>query len=283
MTARRTGPLRVAIAAACLAGAGACSLTPRHDREWYPYLANLPHVEQTGTEVAITPVSDWSYEAAGPTDQCYTDARFDINTLNDVWFVLEPQPGSTRVAHTFLLFEFEDDQLEGLTIEARREADENYSAVRGAFRAYELYYLWGSARDLLTRRAVYLDHEVFIYPLALTDAQKRYLLANLVARTAEIEAQPRFYNTFFSNCTNELAKAVDLDWHYAFVLTGLSDEYLYRRGFIPGATFADAHARSDMTAFIKALNEDGLEVDFDAAVLAELRRRRDAEETPLVD
>jgi hypothetical protein len=117
-----------------------------------------------------------------------------------------------------------------------------------------------------------LGHEVFVYPVAISAEQREALLRNLLERTHALETRPRYYNTITSNCTNELAKAAGFNWAPAFIFTGRSDEYLFRRGIIPGANFAEAHARSDMTATITGLN--ALPADaFDAALLAELRRR----------
>jgi hypothetical protein len=269
-------PLRPALAsiAAILLLGSAASVTgpPRADRDWHPYLSRTAQVRLGEGHFSVTPVSDWSYARHGPTSETYGDAAFPLNQLQNVWFVLEPQPGSQLAAHTLLLFEFEGDRLLGLTIEARREHNEDYSALRGIFNAFELAYVWGTARDFLTRRAVMLDHEVFVYPVAITDAQERVLLTRLLERTQALEQQPRYYNTLFSNCTNELAKAAGFHWAPAYVLTGRSDEYLFRRGVIPGASFTQAHARSDMTDFIQALNVVPAEA-FDAALLAELRRR----------
>jgi hypothetical protein len=98
------------------------------------------------------------------------------------------------------------------------------------------------------------------------------LLTRLLERTHELETHPRFYNTITSNCTNELAKAAGFHWAPAYILTGRSDEYLFRRHIIPGATFEQAHARSDMTQFIKQMNEVP-PADFNRRILAELRRR----------
>jgi hypothetical protein len=257
---------------ASLALAG-CASAPRADRDWYPYLARTAHVELAADRFAVAPVSDWSYQRAGPTSQTYGDAAFTLQALRQVWFVLEPQPGSELAAHTLLLFEFEGDRLLGLTIEARREANEDYSVFAGIWNKYELAYVWASARDLLTRRAVMLDHEVFVYPIAIEDDRKRRLLTRLLERTEALETMPRYYNTLFSNCTNELAKAAGFRWAPAYILTGRSDEYLFRRGIIPGENFAEAHARSDMSDFIETLNSAPAS-DFDASLLAELRRRR---------
>lgn len=258
-----------ALACTALLALSACA-SPRADRDWYPYLAPTAHATADAERFAVRPVSDWSYAGAGPTAETYTEASFTYADLRTVWFVLEPQPGSKLAAHTFLMFEFTGDRLLGLTIEARREADEKYSAVRGAFNAYELSYLWASARDLLTRRAVMLEHDVFIYPVAIDAAQREQLLRNVLARTAELEANPRYYNTLFSNCTNELAKAAGLRWNYAWVLTGASDNYLFREGLIPGDDFPTAEAAAKRTDLVRALNNAPAR-DFDRLLLQALR------------
>lgn len=266
-------PAFLSIALILLLGAlAAIASSARDDRDWYPYLARTADVTIEADRFAVTPVSDWSYTRAGEAAQTYTEAAFNLDELREVWFMLEPQPGSELAAHTLLLFEFEGDRLLGLTIEARREQHEDYSALWGLFNAFELAYVWGSARDFLTRRTVMLDHEVFVYPVAIDDQQKRDLLRTLLRRTESLEVRPRYYNTIFSNCTNELAKAAGFDWAPAFILTGRSDEYLFERGIIPGPSFAEAHVRSDMTDFITALNEAPPEA-FDKALLTELRRR----------
>lgn len=266
-------PATVSIALILLLGACA-SVTqpPRLDRDWYPYLSHTADVELTGERFSVTPVSAWSYAREGQTDESYIEAAFAFDDLREVWFVLEPQPGSQLAAHTLLLFEFEGDRLLGLTIEARRERHEEYSALRGIFNAFELAYVWGTARDFLTRRTVMLDHDVFIYPVVITQEQKQALLTRLLRRTEALETRPRYYNTIVSNCTNELAKAAGFDWAPAYIFTGRSDEYLFRRGIIPGDTFADAHARSAMKEAVQTLNAAPADA-FDRLLLDELRRR----------
>lgn len=269
----------LAVAWLALAQLSSCALKPRTDRDWDPYLAHTTDVAVDGEHVSITPVTDWSYTAEGPSEVCYRDVAFDMSELRDVWFMLEPQPGSEVAAHTLLLFELEGDRLIGLTIEARREVGERYTAWRGLWNGYELSYVWGSARDFLVRRAVLLNHDVYIYPLAITDPQKQMLLSNLLARTEALETEPRWYNTLFSNCTNELAKAAGIKWHYSFFLTGKSDEHLFRSGTIPGSSFEVAHAEADVSALIRELNAVD-PAQFDAALLEELRARRERAATP---
>ena len=269
-------PLRLALASIALIGAlGAMApITdpPRKQRDWYPYLARTSHVEMAAGSFYVTPVSDWSYARGGPTAETYTATGYRFDELRNVWFMLEPQPGSQLAAHTLPLFEFDGGRMLGLTIEARRERNEGYDPIAGVFNAYELDYHWATARDLLTRRVVMLGHEVFIYPIAIDDEEKRTLLERLLALTDRLEREPRYYNTITSNCTNELAKAAGFHWAPAFVLTGRSDEYLHRIGLIAGHSFAQAHARSDMTAYVAALNR-APPGQFDRELLSELRRR----------
>jgi hypothetical protein len=265
-------PLRATLLGALMVGLVGCvTATPRTDRDWYPYLGRTVHVEQDEARFAVSPVSDWAYSADGPVAETYGEAAYDIADLRAVWFMLEPQPGSQLAAHTLLLFEFEDDRLLGLTIEARREQGESYSALRGAFNAFELTYVWASARDLLTRRAVMLEHDVYVYPIAISEEQKQMLLHRTLERTQSLETTPRFYNTLFSNCTNELAKAAGIDWHYSFILTGTSDEYLFEEGIIPGDNFEAANERAHLTQFIREANENVTPADFDRALLQRLR------------
>ncbi len=263
----------VVLGAAAVFLTACVTATPRNDRDWYPYLARQTQVSMTASVFTVDPVTDWTYTEGGPIAQDYQRETYAFADLQNVWFVLEPQPGMSAAAHTFLLFEFPKDRLIGVTIEARREVNEDYSAFAGLFNKYELAYLWGEARDLMTRRAVMLQHETYVYPLQLTDDTKQTLLRHLLARTEALETTPRFYNTFGSNCTNELAKAANLKWHNSFVLTGGSAKHLFNMKVIPGETFEGARERADVTAFVRTLRDARSDSAFDAALLRELRRR----------
>jgi hypothetical protein len=261
------------LGAAAVALTACVTATPRNDRDWYPYLARQTQASIEAESFTVDPVTDWTYSETGPIAQNYLRETYAFSDLQNVWFVLEPQPGMSAAAHTFLLFEFTGDRLLGVTIEARREVKEDYSAFAGLFNKYELAYLWGAARDLMTRRAIMLQHETYVYPLQLQEETKQSLLRSLLDRTEALETQPRFYNTFGSNCTNELAKAAKLKWHRSFVFTGGSAKRLYELKVIPGADFERARALADMTAFVKKMDARSASA-FDAALLRELRRRQ---------
>lgn len=264
-------PFGVLVAVALLLFVGALGKPARNDRDWYPYLGRTTHVALSESGFSVSPVTDWRYDAKDAVSKNYTEAAQQYSDLRKVWFLLEPQPGMEEdAAHTFLLFEFTGGHLLGVTIEARREQNEQYSAWDGLWNAYELAYVWGSAHDLLARRAVMLDHQVFMYPLKISSGAEREVLQHLLERTAALEKTPRYYNTLTSNCTNELAKATRLKWDASFILTAKADNHLYALGLLPGESFRAAEENANISAFIKANNSAQ---DFDAALLAEMRKR----------
>lgn len=245
---------------------------PRLDREWVDNLAIMPVVEWTETGFALDRATDWTYTDEGPARQITVPFAANYDDLRNVWFVVEPQPGGDYAAHTLILFEFTGDRIIGLTVEARLEKGETYDAIAGMFNRFELAYVWSTARDLLDRRATFLDKLVYVYPLQLSDTQEKDFLRALLQQTVEVSTHPHFYNTFTSNCTNELAKVAKFDWHYSWVLTGYSPQYLFDQKMIPGATFDGAKETALMSKEIASWN--GLSsTEFDAALMSELRTR----------
>jgi hypothetical protein len=244
----------------------------RLDKNWVEHLAVMPTIDMRADGFALGPATDWSYDEKGPTAKNTVGFEANYEDLRNVWFVVEPQPGGGYAAHTLLLFEFAGDRMTGVTVEARREADEDYDAFQGLFNKFELAYIWSTSKELLARRAVYLAKEVYVYPLTLTGEQKTNFLKALLAKTIEVSSVPRFYNTAVSNCTNELAKVARIPWHYSFILTGYSPQYLYKLKYIPGPDFATAKNDARMDVEIHSWNSLSSS-EFDKALLAELRKR----------
>jgi hypothetical protein len=248
------------------------SKTPRRDRNWVEHLAVMPTIDVREDGFALGPATDWTYAPDGPTAKGAVDFEAKFADLQNLWFMVEPQPGGDYAAHTLVLFEFSDDRIIGVTVEARREADEDYDAFEGLFNKFELAYIWSTSKELLTRRAVFLNKDIFVYPLALNEEQKQGFLRSMLDKTIDVSQRPRFYNTLTSNCTNELAKAAKLDWHYSWVLTGYSPQRLFDLELIPGDDLAAVRQQAKLDAEIRGWN-DLPSADFDRALLAELRKR----------
>lgn len=248
------------------------SATPRLDRDWTENLAVMPKITIAGDDFTLDPVMDWSYSADGPAQKTTTSFAARLSDVKNIWFMVEPQPGEAYAAHTLLLFEFPDDRIIGLTVEARLEKDETYDAVAGVLNKYELAYMWNTAKEVLERRAVFLNKDIYIYPLTLSAEQKQAFLRSLLQRSIDVQTHPRFYNTLTSNCTNELAKAARLSWHPSWILTGYSPQRLYDLKMIPGPTFKAARDLASIGDKLRIWNALPSR-DFDRTLLAELRRR----------
>ena len=257
------------VGAVCVFVLAIATKVPRHDRDWYPHLSRLPHVALEGGVFSIAPYGDWTYTEDVPKDMVWTAVPpHKVSDVRRVWFVMEPHPGLAVMAHTFVMFEFGAGDLIGLTIEARKETRESYSALAGAFNKFELMYYWASPRDLMTRRAVMMDRELYMYPLQLSQGEAEAYLTALLEKTASIERRPRFYNTLTSNCTNELAKAAALPWDPAFIFTGGADAGLYRLKRITGEGGFDAvRTRARVDACVRE-NAALPQAAFNAALIA---------------
>ena len=237
---------------------------PGADREWSPALSRVAIFEETAPfRYKLQNVRAFEYDLEGATRKEWETHDVDANTLSEIWFFIEPFSANPLFAHSYLSFVFttpEDERKTlSISIEARKEAGNPYSPLRGAFRAYELSYIWSTEKDIHSRIAIKLDHSLYAYKIDLDHDQAMIIFDHFVKRTNDLAERPRFYNTLHSNCTNELAKAVNtafpdaLPWHRSWVLTGRSGKWLHRLGFVkPQETdFKSITAQSDIQSFIK--------------------------------
>jgi len=214
--------------------------TPRGDRLWADEFARTTTaaLNADGT-VSFRNMRDWSYgDGRVRTEDWISTLTVNPGDIVKVWFILEPFAEWKAVGHTFLSFELTDGSAYAFSVEARREQGERYSTVKGLFREYELTYTWGTERDLITRRLLYLKHPLRMYPLAVSPQAAQTLFRGLIQKSNDLAAHPRFYNTIGANCTNMLATLVnqispgtvplDITWY----LPGHSDEFLMRIGLI---------------------------------------------------
>ena len=64
------------------------------------------------------------------------------------------------------------------------------------------------------------------------------IIRQLTEETAALATEPRWYHTLATNCTSTLIQYVNeiepdaIPWHYSYVLTGRTDDYLARLGYL---------------------------------------------------
>jgi hypothetical protein len=162
--------------------------------------------------------------------------------------------GAPAIAHTISSWEFADGRHLAISIETRKEKGEEYSALLGFFRQFELYYVVADERDVIGVRTGPRGEDVHLYRLRGSPALARALLLDYLREVNQLARRPMWYNALTHNCTTQIRHHVQqitpgnpFDWR--ILANGYLDELGYRRGQInTSMPFAELRSRSDITA-----------------------------------
>lgn len=226
------------------------SLRPSNDRDWSPEYAHAPWADIDGDTVVIHHFRNCDYRSAKDFSAHWETKTVHLSKLCGLDLFMSYW-GSPHIAHTLLSFDFGDDGRVCTSIETRREGHETYSAVRGFFRQYELYYVIGDERDLVGVRTNHRGEDVYLYRLAKAKPETYRALFLAYLRSAnDLREHPRWYHATMNNCTtnirlNAQASGFAYGWNWRMLLNGHFDELLHRRGTISSSlTFAETKARA---------------------------------------
>ncbi len=183
--------------------------TPSNDRDWNDDQDILPFAEINDNLVTIHNIRNFSYASTTSYTPNYYDKTFDITKLKNVWYVVEPFSGIPGSAHTFLSFEFENDQFVSISVEIRKEKGESYSPIKGLFNTYELMYVIADERDVIKLRSNYRKDLVYLYPAKTTTAKIQTLFLDMVQRANDLKENPEFYNTITNTCTTNIVQHIN--------------------------------------------------------------------------
>jgi hypothetical protein len=119
---------------------------------------------------------------------------------------------------------------------------EEYSALRGFFRQYELIYIIGDERDLIRVRTNYrIGEEVYLYRTTAPPEAARAIFLSYLESANDLHEKPAFYNAITSNCTTNIrihtkaiAGANAAPWNWRLLLNGKGDEFAYEHGRLAG-------------------------------------------------
>lgn len=183
--------------------------TPSNDRNWNDDQKVLPYAEINNDLISIHNIRNFSYTSTTDYTPSYYDKTFDLSKLKKVWYIVEPFSGIPGSAHTFLSFEFENDQFVSISIEIRKEKGETYNPIKGLFNKYEIMYVIADERDVIKLRSNYRKDLVYVYPVKTTEEKAQALFLDMISRTNNLKDHPEFYNTVTDNCTTNIVKHVD--------------------------------------------------------------------------
>ncbi len=227
-------------------------LEPRNDRDWLPEVRRLATMQVAGDRLTVTNLRNFQYAADGVVEERWEERAYDLSGVVGL-DLLVGDWGAEMIVHTMLSWEFSDGRQLAVSIETRKEQGEGYSALRGFFRQFELYYVVADERDLVGVRTVVRGERVRLYRLAVTPDQARALLESYAGQVNRLAESPAWYNALDHNCTTSIRLhavhlGIERPWDWRILVNGRGEELLYRRGMIATSLpFEELRARSDVT------------------------------------
>jgi hypothetical protein len=228
------------------------SMAPSNARDWTPDVARTARATFKGSSVTIENVRNFKYRSESDYDQRWETRTYNLDRIRAVDLFLSFW-GPTNIAHTIVSWEFDDGQPLAISIETRKEKGESYSALRGFFHQYELYYVVADERDLVGLRTNYRGEQVYLYRIRIPARQAQALLIDYLNEVNRLADHPQWYNALTQNCTTSIRGHVQnvgsggrLNWR--LLANGHLDQLLYERGQIDtDISFDDLRSLSNIT------------------------------------
>lgn len=237
------------------------NLKPSQDRLWADDVARLLHIEIDGDRVHLTNVRNFSWRSETDYTVRWEERDYDLRQLATADLVLSYWMGPA-IAHTLISFGFDDGRYLTFSVEIRKQKGEQFSAVGGFFRQFEMVLVAADERDIIRVRSNVRGEDVYLYRLQLSRETLRALLVGYAGEARKLEQAPAFYNTLTSNCTTivfDLARAINpgLPADYRLLASGYLGEYAFdQQGLTPGVDFATLRARGRIAERAHAAGDD---------------------------
>jgi hypothetical protein len=211
------------------------TVKPALDRDWAPEVAHGVTGTIDGNQLTLDNVRNFEWRTPKDFIEHWESRTYDLSKIATADLFLVYWSGPT-IAHTIMGFGFTDGRYLDFSIEIRPERHEEYSALAGFFKQYELVFIGADERDLLALRKAFKE-DVRIYRLRATPESARKLLISYVEEANDLAVHPRFYNTLTTNCTTTIfallksvVPHVPLDWR--IVLNGYLPSFIYDVGAV---------------------------------------------------
>ncbi|MGP9519424.1 Lnb N-terminal periplasmic domain-containing protein [Psychrobacter sp. AOP7-C1-14] len=224
------------------------SIEPKQDREWMAEVDRQVSYERDATNpdlITLTNVRNFDWQTKANANEHWDTRTIDLSKLSGVDVTNSYWMGPL-IAHTLVSFRFEDDRPLAFSFEIRKEDGESFSALAGFFRRYELSLIAAEERDIIYTRSNARGEQVYMFPISnLQQHEVRSLFEPYLTAADDLNAEPAWYNTLVSNCTNiifYMARIVSgdrLPWDYRIWVSGWLPNYLYDVGMLDAAPEKD--------------------------------------------
>ncbi len=234
-----------------------------NDKNWKPEFGETGRAIIDGDRLTFLNFRNFDYDKDGREIVRWEDKTVHFSNLRGLDYFHDAFGGDV-LAHPILSFDFGPDGHVCLSIETRQEVHEDFSAVGGLFKLYELQYLFGSEEDFIRVRTNVRHEPVYLYKSRHSVEQARAILDESVTTLNDLADHARFYNVLWSNCTTSIRAQTPaerrgrFDWR--MLINGRLDEYLYEKGvFVDGGlSFEELRsaARVNNAAAAAAVDQD---------------------------
>lgn len=236
-------------------------IPPSNDRNWQADVARLATATIEGNRLTVHNVRNFDYRSETDFTERWETCTYDLDGLKGVDIFL-CYWGPTLIAHTIASWEFADGPPLAVSIETRKEVGESYSALRGFFRQFEIYYVVADERDVVRLRTNYRGETVYLYRMKVTPAEARALLLDYFAEINDLAREPRWYNALTHNCTTAIRYHADRvhaarPWDWRILVNGYADRMAYDNDRIDtNLPFDELRRLSDVTEKAKGADQD---------------------------
>lgn len=212
------------------------TIAPSNQRVWADDVAQLLSGQVEGSKVTLSNVRDFTWRSEDDHDIHWETRQYDLDRLVSADAVLSYW-GSAAIAHAMISFGFDDGSHVVFSVEIRKQRDQQYSAIGGFFKEFDMILVAADERDIIRVRTNVRGEDDYLYPLRMDKPAMRALFLSYVRAANRLVDTPAFYNTVTSNCTTivyRMAKQIDpgLPLDIRLLLTGYLPEYLYGAGIL---------------------------------------------------
>ena len=230
------------------------------DREWEAEYAQLPRAELSGSKVTFHNVRNFHYGSDGNVQENWETRTYDLDQLVglDMFFSHWSSP---HIAHTLVSWQFESGPPLIISIETRRELGEEYSALLGFFKQFELYYVVTDERDVVRLRTNIREEDVYLYRMPATVPFAKQVLLKYIEHVNKLNERAAWYNAATHNCTTTIRHNVDevtgrKPWTWQLFLNGHLPELWFKQGRFKGLkSLQELQERSYVTDIGKAAGD----------------------------
>ena len=220
---------------------GFVSIKPLQDRDWKPEVAKILSYSRDPENpnlVTLNNVRNFDWINADDATERWESRTIDLDKLSGVDVINSYWMGPL-IAHTLVSFHIDGERPIAMSFEIRKENGESFSALGGFFKRYELSLIASEERDIIYTRTNARGEQVYLFPIShLNQSQVKALFEAYLTASDELNANPDWYNTLTSNCTNiifYMARIISgdrLPWDYRIWVSGWLPNYLYKLGLL---------------------------------------------------